>query len=437
MRRLATFALAVLLVLAAYSLPSPPDLDPDPGVTTTTPEELVAVSRFFHCPWSLADDRHNSSYALMAEPDTDFAISYPENGDVDDGESGGAPRGAAISVDNTRILGTSAAIVEFSDGPAAAAVVVIGDDVLAGDVCSSTLPAVWHVPGGSTLEGDSLTLRLFNPFADDAKVNMMAVSELGTEADESFEAVSIPARSTRTFTLNENLPGREALSVFVEHVEGAVIPVMVQSTSSDLAMWPGTRHSEVWEFPLAIKPGVATSLVMTNLAPIDVTYAVEVFDEEGAVFSGETGTMAGPGQAVVSLDGFGPGSFGVRVTADGPFGAVVVGRGEGSVVGTVGALTVSDKWLVPGPNAEAVASYELSFLNTGVEPVMVTYRKANATGGGDIRSMEIGPGTLGTVTVTDIGTTGVFVEATGPISVAWSGRFGGMQMFSAAVPIGE
>ena len=343
----------------------------------------------------------------------------------------------AISVDNTRILGSSSAIVEFSYGPAAAAVVAIGDDVLAGDVCSSTLPAVWHVPGGSTLEGDSLTLRLFNPFADDAKVNMMAVSELGTEADESFEAVSVPARSTRTFTLNENLPGRVALSIFVEHIEGSVIPVMVQSTPSDVAMWPGTRHSEVWEFPLAIDPGVTTSLVLTNLAPIDVTYAVEVFDESGAVFSGETGTMAGPGQAVVSLEAFGPGSFGARVSADGPIGAVVVGRGEGSVVGTVGALTVSDTWLVPGPNAEAVAGYELSFLNTGVESVTVTYRKANATGGGDVRSIEVGPGTLRNVTVTDVGTTGVFVEATGSISVAWSGSFGSRRMFSAAVPIGD
>ena len=82
-------------------------------------------------------------------------------------------------------------------------------------------------------------LRLFNPFADDARVNLSAVSELGAESDDSFQAVSVPARSTRTFALQESLPGREALSIFVEHVEGSVIPVMVQSTGTDTAMWSG------------------------------------------------------------------------------------------------------------------------------------------------------------------------------------------------------
>ena len=437
MRRLATFLIAGFLVTAAYSLSAPPNLDPDLAVTTTAPIEDVSISRFFHCPWALADDRANSSYAFMTAVETDYTISYPENGDIDEGESGAAPLGSAISVDNARVLGVSSAIVEFTEGPAAAAVVAIGDDVLAGDICSSTLRAVWHVSGGSTREGDSLTLRLFNPFADDARVNLTAVSELGTEADESFEAVSVPARSTRTFSLNDNLPGREVLSIFVEHVEGSVIPVMVQETGLDVAVWPATRHSEAWEFPLAHAEGLTTELVLTNVAPIEVTYSVEIFDEFATVLNAEGGVIAGPGQARVSLAEVESDTFGVRITADGPFAAVIVGRGDEAVVGAVGASTVSDQWLIPGPNAEAGASYELALLNTGVEPVTVTYRKANATGGGDIAAVDVPPGAVASVVVTDIGTTGLFVTGTGPFSVAWSAAFGGLKMFSGAVPIGE
>ena len=81
---------------------------------------------------AFADDRRNSSFALMSQADTDYALSYPENGAVTEGESGGAPPGSAISIDNQRVLGATSAIVEFSDGPAAVAVVTIGDSVIAG-----------------------------------------------------------------------------------------------------------------------------------------------------------------------------------------------------------------------------------------------------------------------------------------------------------------
>ncbi len=436
MRRLATFGVAAFLVVAAFSLSAPPVLDPDPATTTTIAPEDIAVSRFFHCPWAFADDRRDSSYVFLANADTDFVISYPQSGEVETGESGIVPLGAAVSVDNERVVGASSAIVEFSDGPAAAAVVAIGDQMLAGDLCSSNVPAVWHVAGGSTREGERLTLRLFNPFADDARVDVSAVSELGTEADDSFQAVSIPARSTRTFDLEVVLPGREALSVFVEHIEGSVIPVMVQDIGSDRAMWPGTRHSEVWEFPLAGEPGLTTELVLTNVAPIDVTFSVEIFDESASVLSGETGTIAGPGQTRVALEPQ-AGAFGVRVTADGPFGAVMVGRSEFATVATVGAFTTSDAWLIPGPNAEPSATYTMWLLNTGVDTITVTYRKANATGTGEQASLEIAAGAVASVDVTDVATTGIAATGTGPFSVAWSAEFGALRMFGGAVPIGS
>lgn len=437
MRRLAVLVGSVVLVVVAFSLEAPPVLDPDPATSTTIAPEEVVLSRFFHCPWALADDRRDGSFAMVSAVDTDFAINFPENGAVEQGPEGVVLPDAAFAVDNERVLGTSSAIVEFSNGPAAASVVAIGESTLAGDLCSANLPAVWHVPGGSTLEGDTLTLRLFNPFADDARVDLSAVSELGPESDDSFEAVSVPPRSTRTLELERTLPGREALSLFVEHVEGSVIPVMVQGSGTDTAVWPGTRHSDIWEFPLAGTEALATELILTNVAPIDVVYTVEVFDESASVLSGVGGTIAGPGQARVPLVGLGPEVFGVRVTADGPFGAVVVGKGETSRVGTVGAPTTADRWLIPGPNAETAADYRLWFLNTGVDSVTITYVKANATGTGDVASIEVASGAMASVDVTDIGTTGMTASGTGPFSVAWSGSNGPARMFSGAVPIGN
>lgn len=437
MRRLVTFAAAGVLVLLAYALAPPADLDPDPLVTTTIPEELERISRFFHCPWALADDRNDSSYAFMAAVNSEFGVSYVENGDVTEGESGAIPRGAAIGIDNERVLGASAAIVEFTDGPAAAAVVAVGDDGVSADVCSSSVPAVWHVGGGSTREGETLTLRLFNPFADDARVNLSAVSELGTEANDAFESVSVPARSTRQLDLEIELPGRQALSVFVEQLEGSVIPVMVQSTSFDMAMWPGTRHSEVWEFPLAALEDIGTELVLTNSAPIDVAFSIEVFDETATVLTGESGTIVGPGQTRVSLTDIGANAFGLRITGDGPFGAFLVGRSLEAVVSSVGATTVSDAWLIPGPNSETIARYQVQFLNTGVDAVTITYKKANATGDGGEASIVVAAGAVAVVEVTDIATSGIEATGTGTFSVAWTATLDGRTALSGAVPIGR
>ena len=437
MRRLATFIIAAFIVGVAIALPAPPDLDPDPLITTTVPEEVIRVARFFHCPWAFADDNNDSSYAFMTGKETDFAVSYPGNGDIELGESGAAPLGSAISIDNDRVLGASAAIVEFSNGPAAASVVAIGEDGLAADVCSSNLPAVWHVAGGSTLENETLSLRLFNPFADDARVNLSAVSELGTEANEAFQSVSVPARTTRTFELDIEFPGREVLSVFIEQLEGSVIPVMVQTTPTDTAMWPGTRHSEVWEFPLVTAGRLSGELVLTNSAPIDVTFSIEIFDDTATVLTGELGIIAGPGQARVSLDDIDTEIFSIRVTGDGPFGATVVGRDDTAFAATVGATTTSNAWLIPGPNAESAASYQLWFLNTGVEPVTITYRKATATGTGLTESITIAAGAVARVDVTDVVTTGIEAVGTSPFSVAWSAESNGRVSFSGAVPIGD
>ena len=437
MRRLSLLVVSGMIVAAAYALSAPVTEDPDPGVPTTVSEEVVRISRFFHCPWAFADDTSTSSHAVLATVESDFGVSYVENGDVELGESGRLRGGAGASVPNPRVLGASSAIVELSNGPAAAGVVAIGPDLLAGDVCSGSLPAMWHVPGGSTREGDVLTLRLFNPFADDAQVSVSAVSELGTEADDSFENVAIPARSTRTFALHETLPGREALSVFVEQIEGSVIPVMVQEAAGDVAVWPGTRHSELWEFPVATAEGVSTELVLTNIAPIEVAFTVEVFDETATVLTSVSGVIEGPGQTRVPLNGIESGAFGIRLTGDGPLGAVVVGRGETSAVGTIGASGVSDEWLVPGPNSEGGAVYSLWFLNTGAELVTVEYRMVDEVGADSEGSVTVAAGAVASVDATAVGTSGVVVSASAPISVAWSGEFEGRRMFGGAVPIGE
>ena len=98
------------------------------------------------------------------------------------------------------------------------------------------------------MEGEQLTLRLFNPFTTDAPVDLWALSELGTEASESLEALTIPGGRTRVVALDEILAGRESLAIVVRPMLGSVIPVMELDFGPDIAVWPGTGSSEGWSF---------------------------------------------------------------------------------------------------------------------------------------------------------------------------------------------
>ena len=127
--------------------------------------------------------------------------------------------------------------------------------MLAADACVSQGPDVWYFPGGSTMPGEELTLRVFNPFPETAKVTVGAVSEIGVEALGDFRSWSINARSWRDIPFEQELNSRENLVVSVAVVEGLVVPAMSLRTEADDAWWSGSGLSEVWEFPVVGTPG--------------------------------------------------------------------------------------------------------------------------------------------------------------------------------------
>ena len=418
MTRVGGILLAGFLVVVAAGLPAPPSLDPTFGGIDSLEEYSFGSARFVHCPWALSDGRRSSAYVAAAKNPTGFEISFPDGDGSEQRLVGDLVGGAVAKVDNPRGVGTSSALVEFSESEGVVGVVALGENLLAGDLCSTTVPAIWHLPGGSTLEGERLTLRLFNPFTADARVDLWALSELGTEAGEALEGLTVPARRTRVIALDEILAGRESLAIIVRPSLGSVIPVMVLDNGTDTAVWPGTASSEGWEFPVAGAAGLDTELVLTNEASLEVNYLVEVFDGSVPLTVTVSGTIEGPGQARVPLGELSGSEFGIRVTGDGPFGAAVVGRSDTAVAATVGAPTNASSWLVPGPRAVPVES-RLRILNAGVVDLDITYITLTSTGGEHEASLALGPGAVETVPVTGPDVAGVLVAGNGAFSVAW------------------
>ncbi|NIS33092.1 MAG: hypothetical protein GWO04_25430, partial [Actinobacteria bacterium] len=180
-----------------------------------------------------------------------------------------SPGGAALNLSDIAQRGDSPSFVEFSNGPAAVSATIRGD-VVAADSCVSSGPDTWVFPGGSTLAGEELTLRLFNPFPETARVTVTAVSDIGIEALGELRLLSVGARSWRDVSFEELLRQRADLAVSVTIDDGLVVPAMVFRAGEDEDWWSGVGLSEVWEFPALGLANMESSIVVANPGPVAV-----------------------------------------------------------------------------------------------------------------------------------------------------------------------
>ncbi len=442
MTRILALGLAALLLAGAWVLEAPVALDPDVAVVTTIEEEDEAsTSRFSHCAWAYADGDIDTVIALASVAEAEYRLAFPAAGELEPLDPEILPPMASIGIplSSMRVQGDAPTIVEFSDGPAAAAVAGRGDTELSASVCPGSLPKVWSVPGATTDNEVRFVLRLLNPFADDARVAIKATSELGSEALPDFDSVSIPPRAMRTILVHEEIPGRASVAVSIEQAEGSVIPMAEIGTDSDIAVWPAVRQSETWELPVTAIDGVAGELMLHNDALIEINYSIDVFGEDGSVETGPSGTVPGPGIVSIPLaDLVTGGPTGIRVSADGPIAAAVSVTSESGLAVATGLPTASTRWLVPGPNSEPSAQYSLWILNSGVEDVNVDVRFLDTVG--DAQPAEpivLAATSLLSIAANELGSTGILIEASGPVSVAYTATVAGAVAIGEAVPVGE
>lgn len=439
MRRSLVFVLIGLLALAAWLVPVPDPAEVARPATTTTVGPAVA-SNFSNCAWEVADDARDTLISIVTLIDVDVQLTFPVGGEIRETypESLPGPGASAIPLSNILSLGLSPSVVEFTDAPAAAGIIALGEGLLAADLCPSSASKVWVLPGGTTVQDRPLDLQLFNPFPEDALVTVEAISEEGFEPVPELERVSVPGRSWRTLALGDVLPFRQRLSVTVQTEQGRIIPAMAQTSGTDQAVWTDVGRSEVWEFPLVAVGQLQPFLAVANGGTLEVTYSVDVFTTEGPQEGVVEGLIPAGGHDRFSLAGLADGAYAVRLRADGPVSAVVVGEGEGQVAATSGAPLAARRWMLPGAGANSAARNSLWFLNTGAEAITVTYQLLDASGTvEEPGKIIVLPGTVRRVLLDQVGVSGVIAESTAPFSAAWSAEIDGATAYSSGVPIGE
>lgn len=398
-------------LLGAAALLTPPSSEPppEPTVAPPAPEPLAYAT----CPWSFTDGLVDSSIVLTASADRTVKLTSP----VESAEREVAivgPGAAAVS-QSTIGPGVSPFVAEFSAVPAAAGVVTYSDLQAAGITCPNASTKLWMLAGGSTVGQQPLDLVLFNPFPEDANVELRLVSENGAEPLTELEDVTVAARSVRVIDLEALLPSRLHLAVAVDDPAGLVTPAFRSgSPDADWALVAGSSQADRWEFPIG---GIArhdAQLILVNDGPIPVTASIDFFTPAESRLAAAEVTLEPRRLAVVEIDDE---TSGVAVDADGPLGAAVVGEAFGARYAVSGVDRSAVLWhLAPGAPVDQPVMVRL--LNTSAAAVTVSVTPVGPAGTAtDPDKVSVPPGTIRDVEL--IGASAVLLESGDPFTAGW------------------
>jgi hypothetical protein len=262
--------------------------------------------------------------------------------------------------------------------------------------CATAPSGQWYLAAGTTKDGASDLLALFNPFPEDAIADLSFADDSGPEAPAGFQGIFVPGRSLVMVDLGSHLIEQGAVSATVGVRVGRLVAAGLQLDSIPgqvglSVVTAAPAPAPAWWLPAGVVgPGLAEQVHVYDPtgAPARVTVEVHLARGQAAPFHLDLD----PGsQQVLDL------SAQPRIPAGDDFSITVRSRGAPVVVertvqavppaprtgaaemlaspGTArgwqvtagGATSVQDEWLVvadPGPRP---ATIRVSYLDQGVE----------------------------------------------------------------------
>ena len=432
MKRILTILLAAALGTLAWALPAPEVQE----VTTTTAAAAVTVSSPSTCPYAFSDGAVDTFFVAQSDNDAELRFTFPVAGEVRETveEPQIGPAAAGLSLASVLNQGISPAVVEFSSRPSAAGVVESGQGLIAADVCPAASSKIWHLPGGSTLEGQTLRLVLFNPYSEDARAGITVASEAGFEPVPELESVTVTGRTWKVIDIGELLPLRESISVTIDMKQGVVTPAMVLGEGTDEAIWTNVGQAEQWDFPVANVGGLTPRLALSNDGTSPVDFEIDGYSSSGADVALMAGSLEARSHTQIDVSGLAEGVFGLRVRASGPVAATLIADDGQRVAAMAGITTPATRWMLPGFGLGGTST--LWIMNPGAETTTVTYRLMDAGGAlGEVEKVAVLPGRVAAVPTAPIGASALIVEAGQPVSVAWTTEREGAISLAGGVPV--
>jgi hypothetical protein len=248
--------------------------------------------------------------------------------------------------------------------------------------CATESSSTWYFPSGSTAQGSSQYLSLFNPAATPAVVNLTFATSSGTMAPPPFEGIVVQPNGVVVADVDGYVQNQDVVATTVSTTAGRVVAAqLVEFAGSGiqgLALQLGTPRAETtWDLPRSVDVTGGS----TELSLYDPTGVPERVSVTARLASGPTAPilLAVPARSFTQLNLANE----TRIPANTDYQTIVTAQGPGIVVArTVLAASVAQPpqfgattaieptawqgathWVLPAPGTDtlAPASYVAPF----------------------------------------------------------------------------
>jgi hypothetical protein len=244
------------------------------------------------------------------------------------------------------VFGGRAVVEHEIDGPAE------GERDVAVGSCARDAGRNWYFAAGTTERGAEQSIALFNPFADDAIVDLTFATDTGLVAPADLQSLAVPRRSRVSVPLGNFVRRQAQIGAHVRVRTGRVVAeqslafTAENETRRGLTLSLGTpAPARLWSFPGVVSgDGVGSTLYLANFEAGAAEVEVAPRFEDDTVAPATTVQVAGRSAIAVDLASLGgaASSFDVevRATQDVPIVAeqLVAWMPPAPAVGTATAL---------------------------------------------------------------------------------------------------
>ncbi len=307
--------------------------------------------------------------------------------------------------------GAIAALVEFDAGGVAAEHRISGPFGGASALCSSDAGARWITADGATTIDATTTLSVFNPFPEDALLDVRLVTDRGTALPAALQGVSIAAQSVQQIDVGSFVRRRNRVAAIVRARIGRVVVERITTfdgsgTEKGMTISPATATAgPTWYFASGRTSSVLRErYALFNPTRQTVTAVIDVLID--GVAGVEPFEIDIPPMDVAELI---PGSesrvarntgYSVVVTTDDGSDIVVErtvdarGKFRRGFASSPGIVAPAETWIIPDVESSATRSDTLSLLNPTDANAVVSLRTLGPDGSTPVRTAQdfvIGP----------------------------------------------
>ncbi len=374
----------------------------------------------------------------------------------------------------------AAVLVELSGGEAAVEHLLRGPDGQGVAACSSTSSNRWYVPAGSTTPGSREILAIFNPFPEDASVDLAFETEDGRRTPEKYSNLLVRGSAVTPVDITDVVTVRRQVAALVTVGSGRVVVDHLQIFDGSeghprgLSVSPGAPAPHPrWYLPdvpgardgldqsvVVLDPGPSGAEIEIQVREASTGRTVEPYDAEvrgeqytevavmsdGRVRAGEAASLAvlSTNQVPVVV------SHVIRTASpdhtDGSRGDAGGGVGLASgervrgVSYLLGSPLLARRWLVPAAALAGASEEAVIVANPTAEDVTLTVNALRRGSSGPVEGYDERTVPAGARLTVDVGLlddeeVSIEVVATGPVVVQHRLQFGEPDDVAVAIAI--